>query len=80
MTAYALITGVVFRTPLQRTSRAGKPYTTCTVRAGTDDSASAAAQSIPPISRTEIRYIFISPLSSIVRTLFVKIAAHALIL
>jgi single-stranded DNA-binding protein len=38
MTAYALISGVIFRAPIQRTSKAGKPYTVCTVKAGSDDS------------------------------------------
>jgi single-stranded DNA-binding protein len=36
MTAFALITGVIFRAPLQKTSKAGKPYTSCTVKAGDD--------------------------------------------
>jgi single-stranded DNA-binding protein len=40
MTAFALVTGVIFRAPLQKTSKAGKPYTTCTVKAGADDNAS----------------------------------------
>jgi single-stranded DNA-binding protein len=39
MTAFALITGVIFRSPVQKTSKAGKPYTTCTVKAGSDDNA-----------------------------------------
>jgi Single-strand binding protein family len=39
MTAFALITGVIFRNPMQKTSKAGKPYTTCTVKAGSDDGA-----------------------------------------
>jgi single-stranded DNA-binding protein len=38
MTAYALITGTVFRAPTQRTSKAGKPFTVCTVKAASDDS------------------------------------------
>ena len=38
MTACALITGVIFRAPLQKISKAGKPYTICTVKAGADDS------------------------------------------
>jgi single-stranded DNA-binding protein len=37
MSAYALITGVIFRAPLQKISKAGKPYTVCTVKAGSDD-------------------------------------------
>jgi single-stranded DNA-binding protein len=41
MTAFALITGVIFRNPVQKTSRAGKQFTSCTVRVGSDDSASA---------------------------------------
>jgi single-stranded DNA-binding protein len=39
MTAYALITGVIFRAPLQKTAKSGRPFTNCTVRAGSDDSA-----------------------------------------
>lgn len=38
MTAYALITGVIFRAPLQKTAKSGKPFTTCTVKAGSDES------------------------------------------
>jgi hypothetical protein len=41
MTAYALITGTIFRNPVQKVSKAGKPYTVCTVKAGADDSASS---------------------------------------
>jgi hypothetical protein len=41
VTAYALITGVIFRAPQQRTSKAGKLYTVCTVKVGSDDTASA---------------------------------------
>jgi hypothetical protein len=37
MTAYALITGVIFRAPTQRTSKAGKPFTSCAVKVGADD-------------------------------------------
>jgi single-stranded DNA-binding protein len=37
MTAFALITGVIFRAPIQKTSKAGKPFTVCTVKAGSDD-------------------------------------------
>jgi single-stranded DNA-binding protein len=37
MTAYALISGVIFRAPTQRTAKSGKPYTTCTVKVGTDE-------------------------------------------
>jgi single-stranded DNA-binding protein len=40
MTVFALVTGTIFRAPLQKTSKAGKPYTVCTVKAGSDDSAS----------------------------------------
>src|SRR6266404_4137098 len=46
MSAFALITGVIFRAPLQKTSRAGKPFTTCTVKVGADDSASGDFWSI----------------------------------
>jgi single-stranded DNA-binding protein len=38
MTAYALISGVIFRAPVQKISKAGKPFTTCTVKSGSDDS------------------------------------------
>jgi hypothetical protein len=41
MTAFALITGVIFRAPVQKTSKAGKLFTSCTVKVGADDSASA---------------------------------------
>jgi single-stranded DNA-binding protein len=41
MTAFALISGVLFRSPTQKTSKAGKPYTVCTIKVGADDSASA---------------------------------------
>jgi single-stranded DNA-binding protein len=37
MSAYALITGVIFRAPIQRTAKTGKPFTSCTVKAGSDD-------------------------------------------
>ena len=33
MTAFALVTGVLFRAPEQRTSKAGKPFVTATIRA-----------------------------------------------
>jgi single-stranded DNA-binding protein len=42
MSAFALITGTVFRNPTQRTSKAGKPYTTCTIKAGSDDNTGAS--------------------------------------
>jgi Single-strand binding protein family len=38
MTAFALVTGTIFRAPAQRTAKSGKPYTVCTVKAGSDDS------------------------------------------
>jgi single-stranded DNA-binding protein len=38
MSAYALITGVIFRNPVQKTSKAGKQYTDCTIKV--DDSGS----------------------------------------
>jgi hypothetical protein len=38
VSAYALISGTIFRAPVQKTSKAGKPYTSCTVKAGSDDS------------------------------------------
>jgi hypothetical protein len=41
MTAFALISGVIFRAPLQKISKAGKPFTTCTVKVGADDTASS---------------------------------------
>ncbi len=37
MTAYALISGVIFRAPTQKIAKSGKPFTTCTVKAGADD-------------------------------------------
>jgi single-stranded DNA-binding protein len=39
MTAYALIAGVIFRQAMQKTSKTGKQYTTCTVKVGSDDNA-----------------------------------------
>ena len=39
MSAFALITGTIFRNPVQKISKAGKPFTTCTVKAGADDNA-----------------------------------------
>jgi hypothetical protein len=38
MTAYALVAGVIFRAPTQKIAKTGKPFTTCTIRAGSDDS------------------------------------------
>jgi single-stranded DNA-binding protein len=38
MSAFALVTGVIFRAPVQKISKAGKPFTNCTIRAGSDDS------------------------------------------
>jgi single-stranded DNA-binding protein len=32
MTAHALVSGVLYRSPEQRTSKAGKPYTTATIK------------------------------------------------
>jgi hypothetical protein len=46
MTAYALISGVIFRAPVQKISKAGKPYTVCTVKVGADDSASSEFWSV----------------------------------
>jgi single-stranded DNA-binding protein len=37
MTAYALVTGTLFRSPEQRTSKAGKPYVTATIKAKDGD-------------------------------------------
>ena len=39
MTAFALIAGVIFRPPVQKTAKSGKLFTTCTVKAGADDNA-----------------------------------------
>jgi single-stranded DNA-binding protein len=39
MSAYALISGVIFRAPVQKISKAGRPFTSCTVKAGSDDNA-----------------------------------------
>jgi single-stranded DNA-binding protein len=33
MTAFAIVTGLLFRAPEQRTSKAGKPFVTATIRA-----------------------------------------------
>lgn len=41
MSAFALVTGTIFRAPLQRTAKSGRPFTTCTVKVGSDDTASA---------------------------------------
>jgi hypothetical protein len=38
MTVFALVTGVVFRPAVQKISKTGRPFTTCTVKAGSDDS------------------------------------------
>ena len=38
MTAFALVTGPLFRAPEQRVSKAGKPYVTATIRAKDGDS------------------------------------------
>jgi single-stranded DNA-binding protein len=38
MSVFALVTGTIFRPPIQKISKAGKPFTTCTVKAGSDDS------------------------------------------
>jgi single-stranded DNA-binding protein len=46
MSAFALVTGTIFRAPVQKISKAGKPFTTCTVKAGSDDSASSDFWSI----------------------------------
>jgi single-stranded DNA-binding protein len=35
--SFALITGTIFRAPLQKIAKSGKPYTSCTVKAGSDD-------------------------------------------
>jgi hypothetical protein len=40
MTAFALISGVIFRPPIQKISKAGRPYTTLTVKVGDDTGAS----------------------------------------
>ena len=37
MSAYALISGQLFRAPEQRTSKAGKPFVTATIRAKDGD-------------------------------------------
>jgi single-stranded DNA-binding protein len=39
MSTYALITGVIFRNPVQKTAKSGKPFTTCTIKAGADEGA-----------------------------------------
>jgi single-stranded DNA-binding protein len=46
MSAFALVTGTIFRAPLQKISKAGKPFTACTVKVGADDSASSDFWSI----------------------------------
>jgi hypothetical protein len=38
MTAYVLVSGVLFRNPVEKISKAGRPFTTCTIKAGSDDS------------------------------------------
>lgn len=38
MTAYALITGVIFRAPVQKIAKSGRPFTSCTLKVGSDDS------------------------------------------
>lgn len=40
MTAYALITGALFRAPEQKTSKSGKPYATATIKTRADDNRS----------------------------------------
>jgi hypothetical protein len=37
MTAFAIVTGSLFRAPEQRTSKAGKPFVTATIRAKDGD-------------------------------------------
>jgi hypothetical protein len=37
MTAHVLVTGTLFRPPEQRTSKAGKPFVTATIRTKDDD-------------------------------------------
>ena len=39
MTAHALVTGTLFRAPEQRLSKAGKPYTTATIKVRDGDAA-----------------------------------------
>jgi single-stranded DNA-binding protein len=38
MTAFALVTGTIFRPPVQKTAKSGRPFTSCTVKAVSDDS------------------------------------------
>jgi single-stranded DNA-binding protein len=38
MSAFALVSGVIFRAPLQKIAKSGRPFTSCTVKAGSDDS------------------------------------------
>jgi single-stranded DNA-binding protein len=40
MSTFILISGVVFRAPVQKISKAGKPFTSCTVKVGSDDAGS----------------------------------------
>ena len=37
MSTFALISGTIIRAPLQKISKAGKPYIVCTVKVGADD-------------------------------------------
>src|SRR5258707_15121491 len=39
MSAFALISGTIFRSPIQKISKAGRPYTTLTVKVGDDSGA-----------------------------------------
>ena len=52
MTAYALISGVIFRAPVQKIGKSGKPYTVCTIRAGSDDGAGGDYWSILSFSES----------------------------
>jgi len=44
MTAHVLITGTLFRAPEQRTSKAGKPFVTATVRVKDGDPSTGSGQ------------------------------------
>jgi single-stranded DNA-binding protein len=46
MTAHVLISGTIFRAPVQKTGKTGRPFTSCTVKAGADDSGASDFWSI----------------------------------
>ena len=46
MSAFAIVTGALFRAPEQRTSKAGKPFVTATIRAKDGDAPMVACERV----------------------------------